>query len=203
MTEERASVGHPPEVTPVPTETTYRLFQRLQAGDELALEQICDRFLPQMRRWARGRLPRGARSVEDTDDLVQDVLLQTVRRLSRFDYRREHALQAYLRRAIDNRIRNQLRHSHRRPARDELTDDLASREASTLEELVGRETVERYEAALVRLRPADREAVVAKVELDCSLEELAEALGKPTPDAARKAIARAILRLAREMASNG
>jgi RNA polymerase sigma-70 factor (ECF subfamily) len=144
-----------------------------------------------------------ARSVEDTDDLVQEVLLQTVRRLARFDYRREHALQAYLRRAIDNRIRNQLRHSHRRPERDELTDDVASRGASTLEDLVGRETMSRYEAALSRLRPADREAIVAKIELDCSLEELAKALGRPSPEAARKAITRAILRLAREMASDG
>lgn len=202
MNEERGSAGRSGVAAPPTAETTYGLFRRARAGDERALEQLCERFLPRMRCWARGRLPRAARSLEDTDDLVQEVLLQTLHRLARFDYRKEHALQAYLHRALDNRIQNNLRHSHRRPARRELTDEVASQRASTLDELVGRETVGRYEAALSRLRPADRAAIVAKIELDCSIEELAEALGKPSPDAARKAISRAILRLAREMASD-
>lgn len=202
MTGERGSVGRSGVAAPPTAETTYGLFRRARAGDERALEQLCERFLPRMKRWARGRLPRAARSVEDTDDLVQEVFLRTLHRLGRFEYRQEHALQAYLHRAIDNRIHNGLRHSRRRPAHRELSDDIASQQSSTLEELAGRETVRRYEAALSRLRPADRDAIMAKLELDCSLEELAAALGKPSPDAARKAVARAILRLAREMASD-
>ena len=67
---------------------------------------------------------------------------------------------------------------------------------SPLEEAIGREAVERYERALARLKPEERAAIVAKVELGCSYGELAEALGKPTPDAARKAAQRALLRLA-------
>ena len=63
----------------------------------------------------------------------------------------------------------------------------------------GREALDRYEAALARLRPEDREAIVGRVEMDCSYEELAAALGKPTADAARKAARRALLRLAEEM----
>jgi DNA-directed RNA polymerase specialized sigma24 family protein len=35
--------------------------------------------------------------------------------------------------------------------------------------------------------------------MDCSYDELAEALGKPTPEAARKAARRALERLVREM----
>ena len=37
------------------------------------------------------------------------------------------------------------------------------------------------------------------MEMDYSYAELAEILGKPTPDAARKAAQRALLRLAEEM----
>ena len=35
--------------------------------------------------------------------------------------------------------------------------------------------------------------------MGCSYQELAEALGRPSPDAARKAAQRALLRLAEEM----
>jgi DNA-directed RNA polymerase specialized sigma24 family protein len=70
---------------------------------------------------------------------------------------------------------------------------------SPLEEAIGQEALARYQAALTRLRPEEREAIVARIEMDYSYAELAEVLGKPTPDAARKAAQRALLRLAEEM----
>jgi DNA-directed RNA polymerase specialized sigma24 family protein len=50
-----------------------------------------------------------------------------------------------------------------------------------------------------RLRPADREAIVARLELQQSYEEVAIALGKRNADAARMAVKRAIGRLVEEM----
>ena len=70
---------------------------------------------------------------------------------------------------------------------------------SPLEQAIGREAVERYERALQRLTPDEREVIIARVEQGYSYEELAEALGKPTSEAARKAARRALLRLAAEM----
>jgi DNA-directed RNA polymerase specialized sigma24 family protein len=70
---------------------------------------------------------------------------------------------------------------------------------SPLEEAIGREAVERYERALQRLRPEEREAIIARVEMGYRYEELAEMLGKPTADAARKTAQRALVRLAEEM----
>ncbi len=70
---------------------------------------------------------------------------------------------------------------------------------SPLEQAIGRQALERYEQALARLRPEEREAIIARVELGLSYEEMAEALQKPTADAARKAAQRALLRLAAEM----
>ena len=40
---------------------------------------------------------------------------------------------------------------------------------SPLEEAIGREAVERYEAALQRLKPEEREAIIARVELGLQL----------------------------------
>jgi RNA polymerase sigma-70 factor (ECF subfamily) len=51
----------------------------------------------------------------------------------------------------------------------------------------------------IRLTPQERDAIVARIEMGYSYEEMAEALGKPTADAARKAAQRALVRLVEEM----
>jgi RNA polymerase sigma-70 factor (ECF subfamily) len=109
------------------------------------------------------------------------------------------ALQAYLRQAVLNRIRDELRRKRRRPERGDLDALEADHAASPVEQAIGREAVDRYERALTRLRPEEREAIIARVEMGYSYQELAEALGKPSPDAARKAAERALVRLALEM----
>ena len=43
------------------------------------LDLLYLRYLAPLRRWARGRLPQWARDMRDTDDLVQDTLLHTLR----------------------------------------------------------------------------------------------------------------------------
>jgi DNA-directed RNA polymerase specialized sigma24 family protein len=48
------------------------------------------------------------------------------------------------------------------------------------------------------LKPEDRELIVARVEMEYTYEELAQVLGKPSPEAARKAAQRALVRLAEE-----
>jgi RNA polymerase sigma-70 factor (ECF subfamily) len=180
-------------------ESTCRLIERARAGDQEALERLFTRYLVPLQRWARGRLPRWARDLADTDDLVQDTLIQTFKRIEHFEPRGVGALQAYLRQAVLNRIRNELRRKGRQPQATELDDvDVESLE-SPLEHAIGREAVERYERALRRLKPEEQEAIIGRVEMGYSYEELAEALGKPTPDAARKAAHRALVRLAEEM----
>jgi RNA polymerase sigma-70 factor (ECF subfamily) len=97
-----------------------------------------------------------------------------------------------------NRIRDELRRKGRSPERVAEGDADLRAEGSPLEEAIGREAFERYQAALARLRPEEREAIIGRVEMDYSYQDLAAILGKPTPDAARKAAQRALLRLAEE-----
>jgi RNA polymerase sigma-70 factor (ECF subfamily) len=188
-----------PADPPRDLDSTFQLIERARAGDEEALERLFARHLKPLQRWARGRLPKWARDLADTDDLVQDTLLQTFKRIGAFEPRRVGALQAYLRQAVLNRLRDELRRKGRQPHATELDGLEADGSQSPLEEAIGREAVERYERALQRLRPEEREAIIARVEMDYSYEELAGALGKPTPDAARKAAQRALVRLAEEM----
>ena len=181
------------------TETTLHLLERVRAGDDGALDTLLGRYLPRLQRWARGRLPRWARDLTDTDDLVQETLLRSFKQLERFDNRGDGALHAYLRQAVLNRIRDELRHKSRLPERRALDPQHADASPSPLEAAIGTEAMERYEEALSRLRPEDREAIIARVELGLSHAELAEALGKPSEEAARKAASRALVRLAEEL----
>ena len=180
-------------------ESTLELVQRAKTGDREALDRLFARSIPLLRRWASGRLPRWTRDLMDTDDLVQETVVRAVSRIGAFEPRHEGALQAYLRQAVMNRIRDEIRRGIRCPSPSQLDVDSPDRNASPLEEAIGREAVERYEAALAALRPEEREAIVARVEMDGTYEQVAQVLGKPSADAARMAVTRALLRLAEEM----
>jgi RNA polymerase sigma-70 factor, ECF subfamily len=180
-------------------ETTLDLLVRAKAGDSDAVERLFERCLPSLRRWARGRLPRYARDLADTQDLVQETMLHALRRMETFEPRHQGALQAYLRQAVANRIRDEIRRVTRRPIAEELTDGHPDLAPSPLEHAIGRQGIEAYEAALGRLRASDREAIIARIELQQSYEEIAVALGRPNANAARVAVMRALARLVEEM----
>ena len=177
--------GGPAAVTPPgETESTFQLISRFRTGDREALEQLFERHLPRLQRWARGRLPRWARDNADTQDLVQETLLQTFNRLEAFEPTREGALQAYLRQAVMNRIRDEIRKKGRRPVQVELEGTEIDKAHSPLEDAIDMEEIERYEDALGRLRPEEREAIILKIEMGYTYEEVARLLEKPTEDAA-------------------
>ena len=180
-------------------EPTLELVRRAQRGDAAALGLLLGRYLPRMRRWARGRLPAWARVNVDTDDMVQDALIRTCERLGEFEPRGDGALQAYLRQALRNRITDEIRKSRHRPVDAVLADTRPDEGPSPLEEAIGREAVEAYERALASLTDAEREGIIARVEMGMSYGEIAAALGKPSTDAARMAVSRALLSLAEEM----
>ena len=184
---------------PFDPDATASLLARMRNGDEEAMNRLLQRCLPPLQRWAHGRLPQYARDLNDTADLVQDAVIAAMRHLDHFEARREGALQAYFRQAILHRIIDLVRQQKRRPLAVEVPVTLAADDTSPLERAIGVENLERFEAALQTLRPEDREAVVCRLELQYDYDELAVALGKPTANAARVAVARALRRLAQAM----
>jgi RNA polymerase sigma factor (sigma-70 family) len=67
-----------------------------------------------------------------------------------------------------------------------------------LEQAILRERLDEFLAPLQRLRPRDRQAIVWRVELGYSIEEIARRLGK-SEAAAAMTVSRALARLAAEM----
>jgi RNA polymerase sigma-70 factor (ECF subfamily) len=180
--------------------STIDLLERFKRGDQDAVSLLVERSLPPLRRWARGRLPVWARSLADTQDLVQDAVINSLKHLKGFEARHPGALQAYLRQAIANHIRDEIRRVQSRAVTSSgLPESHVDPEPSPLEHAIGRERLERYEAALKKLRPIEQEAIVARLELQQSYEEVALALGKPTADAARMLVARAVRNLIKAM----
>lgn len=179
---------------------SVELVRRAQAGDRRALDRLFQRYLPILRRWAAGRLPRWARDLVDTDDMIQETMVRTFQNLERFVPQHDRAFGAYLRQALLNRIRDEVRKARARPRRADLTTQHADVGASPLEEAIGKDALDAYEGALARLDAADREAILARIELGLSYEQIAEASDRPSAEAARKAVSRALLRLATEMA---
>lgn len=182
-----------------PDDSTSNLLGRARAGDARALEQLFGRYLGPLERWASGRLPSWARDMVDTGDIVQETVIRFIRQIERFEPHREGALQAYLRKALRNRIREELRRTSRKPPPLPMEEGTPDEGASPLEEAIASEALERYEAALETLREQERDLIVARIELGLSYAEIAMHLEKPSPDAARMAVTRALVRLAEAM----
>lgn len=180
-------------------DSSFALLQRARNGDAAARDELCARYLPRLRGWAHGRLPIWARDHLDTEDIVQDTLMHSVRRLEAFTPHHEGAFCAYVCEALRNRLRDAVRRAARRPSGEPVSIDAPSPDPSPLEQAVGSEVLRRYESALQRLRDRDRELVVARVELNLTYQEIADLLGKPSVAAARVAVSRALLRLGLEM----
>jgi RNA polymerase sigma factor (sigma-70 family) len=147
-------------------------------------------------------LPLAARGSLDTEDLVQESALHVLRRLDVFEPRHVGAMQAYLRQSVINRIRDEVRRIGRRPSPVEFPEDFPSDRTSPLEIAIQTEAYDRYRDALKGLRLRDRELIVARIEIQWSLPEIAARFGIRTVDAARMAVGRAVRRLVRRLGTD-
>ena len=138
------------------------------------------RALPSVRRWARGRLPPYARSDANTEDVVQDVFLRTLRRLavSASNRRRAAVLPAASRR--QPRSRSDSRRSKRRGVQaDRVPIPCATGNrrhsrrrscAQQLDRLSGRRCA--------RCGPPTDKWSIWRIELGYTADEIAAKLGK-------------------------
>ncbi len=188
--------ARPPEATVRPDlDSTATLLEGIRGGDANATARLVKRYLPILRRWAHGRLPGKARDLADTDDLVQVALMRGLGQVESFEQRHTGAFFAYMRQILRNQIRDEIRRPAGRMRFVQLSEDLRDEGASPLEEAIGKESLDRYEAALVTLPKKQREGIVMRLEMGFSYREIADALAIPSEDAARVSVRRALERL--------
>jgi RNA polymerase sigma-70 factor (ECF subfamily) len=181
-------------------EPTVDVIRRIQSGDAGAREQLLSRFLPLLRRWAHGRLPRQIRDLNDTDDLVQVTLVKALSRLGEFESAGPGAFLAYLRMALLNQVRDEIRRHQRRPEHAEIDNELAEGDSvGVVDHLIGSERMQAYEHALASLPKRQQGLIVMRVEFGMSYPEIAVEVGG-TADAVRVMVARAIVQLSQKLA---
>jgi RNA polymerase sigma-70 factor (ECF subfamily) len=201
MTDNRQALPDPANDPLLSDEPTIELVARARIGDRPAMEALLQRCLPPLKRWAHGRLPPAARGRLDTGDLVQEAALHVLGNLATFEPRHVGAMQAYLRQSVINRIVDEVRRIGRQPPPLELPADHPSERTSPLEEAIQSQEYEHYREAVSHLSPKDRALIVARIEMQWSLAEIAHRYGLPSVDAARMAVNRAVKRLAVDFAA--
>jgi RNA polymerase sigma factor (sigma-70 family) len=190
---ENEQTSHETRKSPGP-ETT-ELLAAAQRGDTDAKLALVTRAVPYVKAILRGRLPAAARGYEDTNDLAQDAILQTLRRLDRVTPRHAGAMPAYMGKAGWNLVRDHARAAARHPRQVELDDQIPSSRPSALNDLMRQENRRRVRRELRALSRKDQQILTLSAEGDRSLADIARLAGLPSAAAASMAIIRAERRL--------
>lgn len=184
---------------PLRSMATSTLLDEAAAGNDAAVHAICERLRPRLTAWSHGRLPRYARDLLQTEDIVQVAMESTLRKLETFDNRRSGSFLAYMKTAVMNRIRSEIRRLKAKPKKVELNEAIPDTRMSPLDRVLDRETQDRYSQALQKLSALEQELIIGRLELQMSFRELALHTGKPSAGAARQATNRAIEKIAKVM----
>lgn len=173
------------------------LLRRARDGERDAIEELCRRYVPGLRRWLAGRLPGQAQDSIGSDELLRETIVEALADVDPIDLRADGTLRFGLRQRLLLRIRDGLGSAAPEPLGEGIEAEAPV--PSPLEDAIGVEAVERYEAALLRLQPDERQAIVARIEMHCTYEEIALMLGERSAGTARQVVATALLALAEEM----
>ena len=181
-------------------DSTVNLLKRIRSGEERAREILLRRYMPVLRRLARGKVPIRARPLVDTDELVQRTMYSVFTHVGSFEQRHEGAFLAYLRKVLKNKILDIARQSN--PEVTEVDDVLPDLGPSPIELAIGKERLAAYDAALEALNEQQRQAVIMRLEMAYTYEEIAGAVDCPSANAARMLISRALARMAISMSDH-
>ena len=180
-------------------------------GSVVAVDQLLERHLEDLRIYVRLRCGPLVRAQESASDLVQSVCREILERLGDFEYRGEPAFRGWLFRVAERLIVDRARY-YQRDRRDvarqqpqspagHSSQNLARSYATMLTPsrlLISDEDVRRIEAAFDRLPDRYREAILLSRVAGLSYADVAGAL-QCKPHYARTLLHRAVARLAKEL----
>ncbi|MGE3171856.1 MAG: RNA polymerase sigma factor [Planctomycetota bacterium] len=136
----------------------------------------------------------GAMAAMSTGDVVQDVLLEVVRGIDRWEVEGDEPFLALLSTLVEHRLLDRVRHSQsaRRDVRRHgdqgpRTAGAAAAGAGPLTRTAQQEQVAIYRSVLDTFADRERALLALRFEEQCAFDELARRLAYPSADAARKA----------------
>lgn len=169
------------DIKPLRTSADRELVQRLQAGDEGAVNEFARQYRPRIQQLAL----RYLKNAEDAEEVTQDVLLKAVAKIG--DFRGDSALSSWLYRVTYNASMSRLRHlramRHQTPEPTHLETDDGMNAAeiadwsAMADEVALRRQMRRRLACAVRLLPEIyRAPVILRDVRGFSTEEASSAL---------------------------
>jgi RNA polymerase sigma-70 factor (ECF subfamily) len=202
-------LGPDPNV-PKPGEASVsdaELVARAAAGDEEAFRTLVNRHMDALRRYADRRLPLRLRARVSVSDVLQEAQIVALERCSDFEDRGPDAFRNWFLGVVERQVRQAVR-THdgtaKRSVRREApraqtgsTREFRGREPSPSQAAIAAETAELAETALARLPPDYREILRLTRRENLGIDEAARRMGR-SPDAAKKLLSRALLRMAEE-----
>jgi len=173
---------------------TAIILERIVNGDKNATNDLVKHCYPVLLKWAHGRIPYSQKSLLETTDLVQESLIRGIQRIEQFESLKPGAFLAYLRKIFINCINE----SVRKPNNSVNIDDFLNRRTQFSTELDVDEYIF-YERALDKLSEAEQQAIILRVEFGFSYKDIAQEMDKPSDDAARMFVSRALIKLAKHI----
>lgn len=162
----------------------------------MRVKDLSERYSFHLERWTHSRTPVWARGAFDPRDVVHETLVAVVGG-SDDEPDRDQALLGRVRRALYDNVLARVSLARRAATPDDPVR--TSRDLHLHDSALAADLLERYETGLGRLKPLDREAIIARAELGLPWSEVTDLLQKTGVAAARMTVSRAIVRLAREM----
>lgn len=169
-------------------------------GDAGAADALFAHLREPLRRYLSGRLPLSVRALWETEDLVQEVCSRAWRGLAGFDNDSPAAFWGFVRVIARNLSIDVCKAELARRSQTVDYDSTVhggDASADDIPALLAR--AESYERAIALLDVRVRSALVLRLELGASFEEVAAELGVPSADAARKSLRRALDRVLQHM----
>jgi RNA polymerase sigma-70 factor (ECF subfamily) len=187
-----------------------RLFDDVTKGDKDALDQLLQRYLPQLHAFVHARLSGELRARESSRDVVQSVCRELLSARADFAFRGEDRFRAWLFTAAFNKVRERHRrlHAEKREVGREVPADATDSFIAVAHLLtpsqaaIGNETGLALHDALAELAEEHREVITLARVVQLPHRVIAEVMGR-SEEATRQLLARAMLQLARGLRRRG
>lgn len=197
---------------------TVELLDQARGGDDDAVNELMERHRDSIRRLVRMRLDHKIRRRVDISDIVQDVMIEANRRLTRYLDNPVMSFHLWLRQIARDRIIDAHRR-HRASARRsvdreqtmsvprgydhssiQLAGQISDAELTPAAAALHNELARRVESAIAEMDETDSEIIVMRHYENLSNQEIAEALDLTEPAASMRYL-RAIRRLRAQLDS--
>jgi RNA polymerase sigma-70 factor (ECF subfamily) len=174
--------------------TTAFLINSFNKGYKSSCDKLFNLYQPALLKWAHGRIPAQARGFMDTQDMVQDTMMLAFKSIKKIKAQRPGAFFSYLRTVFINQIKQELRRN--KPFQLSITQFSNDQKLTYEKDL---NTIIDYDKALNKVSFDEKEAIILRLEFGFKYDEIAQITEKPSANAMRMYITRALLKLASHM----